>query len=174
MSSPFHAFCSFSSTLFLFIHSFIFFLFIIYRVFFFFPPSFHLFFFFSLAISKVIARDRLTSCLLEEAREKYPDAITFRFDVECTGAKWLELQSGGDKRGATLALKNASDGETSELTAEFVVAADGVKSAIRDGLEADKALTKALSGGRMRVKRFPRKNEFAYKVVPFKLDAGWR
>lgn len=60
------------------------------------------------------------------------------------------------------------------MTADFVVAADGVKSAIRDALERDKALTRALSGGEVRVKRFPRVNEFSYKVVPFKLDAGWR
>ncbi|CAN0039461.1 unnamed protein product [Pylaiella littoralis] len=124
--------------------------------------------------TKVIARDRLTSCLIEEARETYPDAITVRFDVECTGAKWLELESGGNRKGATLTLKNDLDGETTELTAEFIVGADGVKSAIRDDLESDKALTKALSGGEVRVKRFPRKNEFAYKVVPFKLKAGWR
>lgn len=49
-----------------------------------------------------------------------------------------------------------------------------MKSAIRDGLEGDEALTQALSGGKLRVKRFPRKNDFSYKVVPFKLDAGWR
>lgn len=126
------------------------------------------------AFRKVIARDRLTSCLLEEAREKHADAITVRFDVEVTGAQWLEIDPGEGGTGGILSLKNASDGETSELTAEFVVAADGVKSAIRDGLEGDEALTQALSGGKVRVKRFPRKNEFSYKVVPFKLDAGWR
>lgn len=126
-------------------------------------------------IRKVIARDRLASCLLEEVREKHADAVTVRFDVDVTGAQWLERDQGGaGGTGGTLALKNASDGETSELTAEFVVAADGVKSAIRDGLEGDAALTQALSGGKVRVKRFPRKNEFSYKVVPFKLDAGWR
>lgn len=123
---------------------------------------------------KVIARDRLASCLLEEVRETHADAITVRFDVDVTGARWLENDPGAGGTGGTLALKNAADGETSELTAEFVVAADGVKSAIRDGLEGDEALTQALSGGKVRVKRFPRKNEFSYKVVPFKLDAGWR
>ncbi|CBJ26418.1 Kynurenine 3-Monooxygenase [Ectocarpus siliculosus] len=122
--------------------------------------------------TKVIARDRLASCLLEEIREKHSDAVTVRFDVECTGAKWLE--PGGKGSGATLSIRDTSGGETSELTADFVVAADGVKSAIRDALEGDKALTRALSGGDVRVKRFPRVNEFAYKVVPFKLDAGWR
>lgn len=44
------------------------------------------------------------------------------------------------------------------------MAADGVKSAIRDGLEKDRELTKALSGGEMRVTRFARKNDFVYKV----------
>eukprot|EP00752_Nemacystus_decipiens_P008568 g7652.t1 len=124
--------------------------------------------------TKVIARDRLASCLLEEVREKHADVVTVRFDVDVTGAQWLERDQGVGGTGGTLALKNASDGETSELTTEFVVAADGVRSAIRDGLEADKALTQALSGGEVRVKRFPRKNEFSYKVVPFKLAAGWR
>lgn len=120
---------------------------------------------------KVIARDRLASCLLEQAREQHDDAISIQFDMECTGARWLEPEGG---TGGTLTLKNASTGETSEVTADLVIAADGVRSAIRDGLEADRKLTRELSGGDMRVKKFPRKNEFAYKVVPFKLDAGWR
>lgn len=137
----------------------------------------------SITSIKVIARDRLASCLLEEVREKHSDVITVRFGVECTGARWLELEGGA---GATLALKKHAsddhgggdgdgDGDTLEfLTAEFVIAADGVRSAIRDGLEEDKGVTKALSGREMRVTKFPKKNEFAYKVVAFRLDAGFR
>lgn len=166
--------------------------------------------------AQVIARDRLASCLLEEVREKHADAVTVRFDVECTGIKWLEPGGG---TGGTLSLKDNSnpksdaksdtksdaeaDAESGErldtatdaksdansvaesdkksgvesaveLTAELVVGADGVRSAVRDRLEGDRELTRALSGGEVRVKRFSRKNEFAYKVVAFKLDDGWR
>lgn len=145
---------------------------------------------------KVIARDRLASCLLEEVREKHPDAVTVRFGVECTSAKWLELHGG---TGGTLTLEKShtsplttsaseipASSSTSgsdrkgaeqheELTAELVIAADGVRSAIRDGLEGDRQLTRTLSGGEeVRVKKFPKSNDFVYKVVPFKLDQGWR
>ena len=154
----------------------------------------------------MIARDRLASCLLEEVREKHADAVTVRFDLECTGIKWLEPERG---TGGTLSLKDISKSDaeadsesgatldtapgaksnmnsvaesnnkssvesTVELTAELIVGADGVRSAVRDGLEGNRELTQALSGGEVRVKRFTRKNEFAYKVVAFKLDEGWR
>lgn len=144
----------------------------------------------------MIARDRLASCLLEEVREKHADAVTVRFDVECTGIEWLEPGGG---TGGTLSLKDNSNPQSDaksdvksdatsvaesdnksgvesavELTAELVVGADGVRSAVRDRLEGDRELTQALSGGEVRVKRFSRKNEFAYKVVAFKLDDGWR
>lgn len=72
-------------------------------------------------------------------------------------------------------LNNESNVEsTVQLTAELVVGTDGVRSAVRDGLEGNRELTRALSGGEVRVKRFAKKNEFAYKVVAFKLDEGWR
>ena len=121
----------------------------------------------------MIARDRLASCLQEEAEEAHPDAISFRFGVECTAVKWLEPEGG---TGGTLTLtENALDGaETSELTAEFVIAADGVRSEVRDALERDRELMKAFSGSELVVNRFPRRNEFVYKVVPFRLDSSWR
>lgn len=104
-------------------------------------------------------------------REKHSDAVTVKFDLECTEAKWREPTGG---TGGTLTLVNKSTGETSHITGEFIVVADGVRSAVRDGLEKDSSLVQALSGRSLRVKRFPIKNEFAYKVVAFKVDAGWR
>lgn len=70
--------------------------------------------------------------------------------------------------------KEAGAKSAVELTAELVVGADGVRSAVRDDLEGDRELMRALSGGEVRVKKFKKKNEFAYKVVAFKLDEGWR
>lgn len=94
-----------------------------------------------------------------------------RFGVECAAAEWHE-PAGGTGATLTLAPSSSSDGE--KLSAEFVVAADGVKSAVRDGMEGDATLVKGLSGRALRVTRFPRLNEFVYKVIPFKLDASWR
>lgn len=129
--------------------------------------------------TQVIARDRLTSCLLEEIREKYSDAVTVRFGVQCATTEWHEAAGG---TGATLTLVSSPSSETmpapssdaETLSADFVVAADGVKSAVRDALENDMVLTKGLSGRALKVNRFPRTNEFVYKVLSFRLDAGWR
>lgn len=128
----------------------------------------------------MIARDRLTSCLLKEVQDKHPDAITVRFGVDCADVEWLEATGG---TGVTLTLvpsspspsplpSSSSDGE--KLSAEFVVAADGVKSTVRDEMERDTTLVKELSGSVLRVKRFPRSNEFVYKVIAFELDPTWR
>ena len=57
----------------------------------------------------MIARDRLASCLLEEVREKHADAVTVRFDVECTGIKWLEPGGG---TGGILTLKDNSNSKS--------------------------------------------------------------
>ncbi|CAM9189999.1 unnamed protein product [Choristocarpus tenellus] len=121
--------------------------------------------------TKVIQRDRLSSCLLEEIREKHKDAITVRFCVECMGVDWREAGGG---TGAELTIHDTSLGEEYKVEADLVMGADGVKSAIRDSLESSPDLMKALSGKRLQVKRFQDNNQFVYRVVPFKLNKGWR
>ncbi|CAM9386006.1 unnamed protein product [Discosporangium mesarthrocarpum] len=124
--------------------------------------------------TKVIARDRLSSCLLKEVREKHADSVQVRFDTECVGVEWREEADGGGSPGARLTMRDTKSGEEFEAEVDLVVGADGVKSAIRESLEKSKRLMKRLSGKELRVKRFPDRNTFSYKVIPFRLDAGWR
>ena len=39
---------------------------------------------------KIIQRERLASCLLDEIREKYGSAVTVKYKSDCTHVEWTQ------------------------------------------------------------------------------------
>lgn len=129
-------------------------------------------------VTRVLQRDRLQSCLLEEVAEY--DSITVTHGVACVG-----LDLSGDRPalelrpcapvGSMAAPSPAAADEPDECEVEsegtqvvepfdLVVGADGVRSSVRDAVCA-------ASGSRTRTVRFADTNERRYKTIPLHPDA---
>lgn len=120
-------------------------------------------------LTEVIARDRLVGALYRLAREKYPTAITFHHNLECTAVRW---DAAGDEAHAAFA-PTAKDGaslaaaspECREVATEFLIGADGSARTIAN---------EAASVTRhIKVTRYVDDNQRVYKTVPLKLPEGW-
>eukprot|EP00854_Cymbomonas_tetramitiformis_P009139 gene9139-10832_t len=107
----------------------------------------------------VIPRDRLQSVLLREIANHYNKQITVSFETECTSASF--------KSGA--ALLKSSRPEVPDVDAQFVVAADGIRSRLVQ--EASR-----VSDGRLGVTTLPEneKRSVVYKTINLELQPGWR
>jgi kynurenine 3-monooxygenase len=120
--------------------------------------------------TQILARDRLTSCLLTELRKRYPE-IPVHFGTECT-----EVISWGDdaEKPVELAVAPASwvgpqqQFDSFCLRAGLVVGTDGVGSAVRN------SMLETAGKGAMRAKRFEDKNERQYKTLLLKFPESWR
>ena len=124
-------------------------------------------------VTRVMQRDRLQACLLEEARQ-YP-RITIAHGRTCVGIDLsgekpvLESAAVGGSGGSA-----AADSTPRQLEAELIVGADGISSKVRAALEAD-------GSGRTRAVRFAEVNERRYKTIPLhpervngtRTDLGW-
>jgi len=120
-------------------------------------------------VTRVLQRDRLQAALLEEVLERYSRTISVRYGTACagldlSGPKPLLLlcqAADGMKRDGEI---SESDGCTvrsvEELSAAYdlVVGADGVRSAVREALEAR-------AGSSTRTVRFEDNNRRLYKTV---------
>lgn len=102
-------------------------------------------------VSRVLARDRLQACLLEEVAEKYPQ-IHVSHSVRCHA-----LDMTGERPALTLKQEDGPSFQHGPV--ELVVGADGVRSVVRDALEG-------APGSRTRAVRFPDLNERRYKTLP--------
>jgi len=110
-------------------------------------------------VTRVLQRDRLQACLLEEVTERYPQ-VKLEFKTTCDG-----LDVGGARPavrlcGASL-VGEESDGcdlQTARREFDLIVGADGVRSAIRESLAR-------LPGASTRTVRFPDNNERRYKTL---------
>lgn len=97
-------------------------------------------------VTRVLQRDRLQACLLEELGERYPEKVEVLFDAEC---------------GAVACDAAEAFGETWDL----IVGADGVGSAVRAAVEA-------APDSRTRGVRFEDANERRYRTISMRGDAA--
>lgn len=118
---------------------------------------------------KIIQRERLASCLLDEIRVKYNDAVTVKYQADCTNVEWKQTNKEDESCQLKITIKNdLGNGEstTTEVTEQssFVIGADGAQSAVRSAMEEEKM-------GGFFVKKYEDKNvreQFASSVVsPF-------
>ena len=102
-------------------------------------------------VTRVLQRDRLQACLLEEAAASYAGQIRVVHGTACEGL---------DLSGERPALLMRESGEAARREpVDLVVGADGVRSAVRSALEA-------APGSRTRTVRFADLNERRFKTVP--------
>ena len=109
----------------------------------------------------VIQRDRLTSCILEEIKNKYQHQISLEFDVICTNAEWIH-NNNGDEVCNLYFRRKLNDGTTENfivLNNQFVLGCDGTGSKIRDAMEKS-------SQNKFFVKRYDDKNVRVYRTIP--------
>ena len=111
---------------------------------------------------KIIQRERLTSCLVDEIRTKYSDSITLHFDCECQEMIWRRL--GRDNESCVLTMLD-KNGEQRTVEATLVIGAEGggrgrTQTTVRDAMERDRAI---------QVTRFEDKNVRVYRTIPLYL-----
>ncbi|CAM9997346.1 unnamed protein product, partial [Phaeothamnion confervicola] len=131
--------------------------------------------------TKVLQRDRLSSCLFQHVRTRYADRVEVLFEAECeTVLAWpgegSSTGEGGSIGRLAVRLGGPKSGELVELATDFIVGADGVKSAVRDAMEADSSGMRAASGRALRVARYKDSNVRVYRTVLLRLPGGgkWR
>lgn len=114
-------------------------------------------------VGRVLQRDRLQSCLIEEIKEQYPQ-VSIKFGVACEG-----VDLGGDLPAIRLCTPAGVNKEMQPeecevgtiqepLSFDLVVGADGVRSAVRESLSE-------VEGSTTRTVRFPDNNERRYKSL---------
>ena len=91
---------------------------------------------------KIIQRERLASCLLDEIREKYGSAVTVKYKSDCTHEEWTQTSKEDELCHLKIRQRTVTDGEESvaEFTEQsaFVIGADGAQSSVRTAMEEDK------------------------------------
>jgi len=104
-------------------------------------------------VTKVMQRDRLQSCLLEELSQRYPQ-VDIKFGVGCDG-----VDVSGEK--PALHLRDPADASAAQLSSpvDLIIGADGVRSAVRESLAE-------APGSRTRTVRFEDRNERRYRTLP--------
>jgi len=137
--------------------------------------------------SRIIARDRLSSCLYEELRGTWPD-VQVQFSVECSdavfqsasGSATLTMQQCGSLKPAETDTQNRptiepdSDGEEClvaeegpfNVEADVVIGADGVSSKVREAME--------MAGSRTYRRILQDRSPVIYKTLPISMPAGSR
>ena len=107
-------------------------------------------------VTRVLQRDRLQACLLEEVRERYPN-VEVGFQVACDG-----VDLSGERPAVSLCVSSQEELKgcaAGGLTAfDLVVGADGVRSAVREALAASPATS-------TRPVRFEDRNARRYKTL---------
>uniref|UniRef100_A0A6U4L0R6 FAD-binding domain-containing protein n=1 Tax=Phaeomonas parva TaxID=124430 RepID=A0A6U4L0R6_9STRA len=115
--------------------------------------------------SRIIQRERLTSALLEECNEVYADQITVLHEFECAAMERPDAGYGWDLEMRRRGGDEGGEDEVREVSADFVVGADGVKSTVRETLEAK---------GLLKHRRFPESNTRVYRTIRLNLPSNWR
>lgn len=110
-----------------------------------------------------LERDRLTACLLEQAREAFPDRITVAFDAQCTALAWNDF--GTSNETVTVQVQNKGSGTSLTLRTGLVVGADGTNSAVRAAMQQQNP-----SG--VRVKKWEDNNVRLYRTIPLHSPAS--
>ncbi|CAE8632368.1 unnamed protein product [Polarella glacialis] len=131
-------------------------------------------------LTKVIARDRLSSVLYQELREKYPQ-VSVDFSVEFLDfvqgdhaakvggtRKTLKLQRCVSPSLATETAEEGCEMTTSpfEVEAEFIIGADGIASGVRAAL--------AQMGANIEHQRFEDRKPIVYRVLSIPVPEGER
>ena len=120
--------------------------------------------------TRVLQRDRLQACLVEELRVRYADKVTLNFGVACDGVdldgerpavRLCASDAASDVEECAVDVGADTDGAAREsrVEADLVVGADGVRSAVRESLAA-------APGSTTRTVRYVNDNERVYKTLP--------
>lgn len=92
---------------------------------------------------KIIQRERLASCLLEEIRTKYNESVNVKYESDCTSVEWMNTNTENELCKLKFIQKGTINNEivsTAEWSEEssFVIGADGAQSAVRSAMENEK------------------------------------
>ena len=92
---------------------------------------------------KIIQRERLASCLLEEIRTKYNESVNVKYQADCTSVEWMNTNTENELCKLKFMHKDTINNEivsTVEWSEEssFVIGADGAQSAVRSAMENEK------------------------------------
>mmetsp|Transcript_37247 Transcript_37247/g.105094 ORF Transcript_37247/g.105094 Transcript_37247/m.105094 type:complete len:458 (+) Transcript_37247:47-1420(+) len=124
-------------------------------------------------VTKIIQRDRLVACLLEDIHEKYSGQVTVLHNTECTAAQW-DAEGRSSSGIAPLArltcVTQSSEGgeeEVYEVETEFLVGADGFRSTIPTAMES-------APGSSFKRVVFEDTNPRVYKTLKFFAAPEWR
>lgn len=128
--------------------------------------------------TKVLQRDRIVSCILEEIAEEFSDRIKIKHNIRCTNIDWDNTDTNEEKAHLSfLDADNTNDnynnshnnGGVNNVKESFdlVLGCDGAASAIRDILEELDIL---------QVKRYKDTNIRVYKTLPIRIPSTstWR
>lgn len=122
-----------------------------------------------------IERDRLSSCLVAELREKYNNTVDLRFNVKAKelhvhtdsgGSEFVEVEFEDTSSSSSSPYSTSTDTpKTFKEYSSLVIGADGANSAVRDALVD----IKKESGMNFHVKTFEDKNVRVYRTIPLYL-----
>jgi 2-polyprenyl-6-methoxyphenol hydroxylase-like FAD-dependent oxidoreductase len=120
---------------------------------------------------KIIQRERLASCLLEEIHTKYNESVSVSYETECTNLEWKENKDDEicllkfvqkDQKGVS------SSGKEWTEESRFVIGADGAASAVRKAMVSDGESKK----NGFFVRNYEDKNVRVYKTIPLHFPKG--
>jgi len=112
--------------------------------------------------SKLIQRDRLAACLLEEAEETYGGQIKVMFNSQCNDVAWTD-------EGVEVKLSDPEGNNEYTQKVDFVVGADGVKSRVREAMVRENA-----PQGTIETREYEDRNMFVYKTIVIKPPKDFR
>ena len=112
---------------------------------------------------KIIQRERLAACLVDEIGTKYAKTIKLHFNTECETIEWQN--TGTDTEQCALKMVS-SDGTIRTVVSPFVVGAEGggrgrAQTTVRDAMEQEKSI---------KVVRYEDKNVRVYRTIPLYLN----
>eukprot|EP00929_Paragymnodinium_shiwhaense_P005985 TRINITY_DN10877_c0_g1_i1.p1 TRINITY_DN10877_c0_g1~~TRINITY_DN10877_c0_g1_i1.p1 ORF type:complete len:488 (-),score=121.50 TRINITY_DN10877_c0_g1_i1:124-1506(-) len=139
-------------------------------------------------MTRVLARDRLSSCIYEELQQKYPD-VQVDFETECAG---IDFRQNDEQNSSTkLTMQRCSkdalaaakkdgaardelaeegceveSGRAFDFDADVVVGADGVRSSVREAM--------AEAGVDVQATRYADRRPTVYKTLPINMPEGHR
>ena len=109
-----------------------------------------------------IERDRLSSCLLEEIKEKYPAQVNTHYGVKCQNVEWINFGTPDEECIVSL----VKDRVIKEVSTKLLLGTDGSHSVIREAFVRRDPM--------FQVAHFEDDNKRVYRSVPINFPLRWR